>query len=291
MNSKRDPDEAIAEQYIQQQEEEMWQRYIESREDMAVSFIKKARENSSKALDKTLEKHSLEISKLIDKIGDLNTREEKAIYIPGDFDTIFEIHFTIWESGYYSIYFAATGHYLTANFLLRQYLEIYLTAMYFDVMIPTLTGKDKTELELQRKDWLEGKEVKKLRFRGKKGVLDGLIDQDTNQKIIDYAKSQKLPWYRSGFALRNHIEDIFSILSRTVHTGILEDHKTIGDVPITPFTYDDNILKEYFISHNTIYELTSLILIAKNPALLSLDNEKWRVLFDFDQIPVVKAFT
>lgn len=251
--------------------------YEEHLTDMARCYQEKAAEISEKTKNTTDENHNSQIIKMMECWEKLNHQLEGLMNYTMSYDkysTLFDVHFSLTNSIYSSIYLVRSGHYKSANILLRQYLETYLIALYYDY---------NKKLHDSRSKWLLG-DKGPLPFSWKqKSIITELCNTDVKINASIMIKGIKLSHDFNDKSIVSDIRKIYQDLSKVVHTGMLPSDEKRGDGPILPLSYSEKHFEAFYFNFLSVIEITSLLLILKDPNLLEMDKTEWTNIFQFNQ--------
>ena len=182
--------------------------------------------------------------------------------------TILLVMLDFWRDIDASIFLSVHGKYGPANALLRRWLEIFITALYFDAELKKYDKDPERYKDITKKcdEWLE--EAPHRRFTGKDSVLSTLIDQDTDYKATQLMK--KTTSFRPS-SFREYVKSLYSDLSKQVHfSGLLslEDELTrdFGE-------YDEKLFEEWYDRLNQINKICNILTLLKFPEITGSDSE------------------
>jgi hypothetical protein len=162
------------------------------------------------------------------------------------------------------------GKYGPANALLRRWLEIFITALYFDAELKKCDKDTKLYKNIieKRDKWL--KKAPHRRFTGEEcSVLSTLIDPDTDDRAARLMKEETTSFSNSSF--RGYVESLYRDLSKHVHFGgllSLEDELKRGFAE-----YDEKLFKEWYDRLNQINGICNILTLLKFPEITGSDSE------------------
>ena len=269
--ARREINDWISYEHWQEEEEEYWQRWEERyfQEEVEwtvksyISYIKKAyavQEKSSLKMKTT-------IYALVKNIHNLESVMES--YIRSGCITLFDVLDETMDDLESSMFLTIHGRYEPAMALLRRYLETRLCALYFDAEIKKYPKNSKTygSLKDKRDKWIEKPHY--LKFTGDYGILDRLIDPDTD--YIAYETLKKTTKYFQHASFRKYVESIYRKLSKFVHYG---GTKKLDDLRLEFSEFKEDKFKEWSARVNQILEICNLLTVIKFPEIVSFYEEK-----------------
>jgi hypothetical protein len=106
--------------------------------------------------------------------------------------TILCVMLDFWRDLDASIFLSVHGKYGPANALLRRWLEIFITALYFDAELKRWDeGSKKYKDTIEKRDrWFKGTQHHRLQFTGDGGIVHTLIDQHTENIATQLLKEK-----------------------------------------------------------------------------------------------------
>jgi hypothetical protein len=166
--------------------------------------------------------------------------------------------------------------------LLRRYLET-LFALYFDAEITKHNKNSKMYGSVieKRDKWVEKSSY--MRFTGEYGILERLIDSDTDFVASETLKRTTIYFRDSSF--RSCVEGIYRKLSKFVHYGGTKPLDEILQLEFAEFNEDR--FKEWSSRFSQIFEICNLVTIIKFPELVSVYEEIQQKLNPEEQVSLL----
>jgi len=284
--ARRDITDQFAYEEFQNEEEEYWEKWyakyiqedIETTVKGYVSYIKTAYDVQEKTCS-TMKNEICIIVKIVH-----NQSEIMDVYLTTGCLTVTDILNEVIEDIESSLFLAIHGKYGPAMALLRRWLESMLVALYFDVEIKKYDKSSKTyDYVISRRDkWVE-KARGRVKFTGEYGILERLIDPDTDYVAGETLRRTATYFKKSSF--RSYVAELYQKLSKFVHYG---GAKPIGESLSLEFAeYNEDRFKEWYTRFNQIYEICNLITIIKFPQILPLYNATQEKLNPEDQVTLL----
>ncbi|RJS87709.1 hypothetical protein CW704_02115 [Candidatus Bathyarchaeota archaeon] len=155
------------------------------------------------------------------------------------------------------------GKYKPAMALLRRYMETFLVALYFDLELKKYKKNSKTfeHFEKEKERWI--RKGRRFRFRGEYGLVERLVNPDTDYVALEVMKNTSTSFSKSSF--RKYIEEIYSNLSKSVHFGGIN---LPDDMLITFSEYNDELFKEWYSRLLQVHEICNLLLVINFPSIV-----------------------
>ncbi|MFP4051483.1 MAG: hypothetical protein ACLFVB_07070 [Thermoplasmata archaeon] len=286
------------EAYIKELEENLGEDYREKLDELFKQRLNNylgSKENQMENVkEETLDNYKNEIDKLIQIINKLNNRIQ---HIPLDeahfLENIFYLTSYITNILTSSVVLAVSGQYVAANFILRQYFEIYLRSLYFDEKSKIGYSRD---LEKEMKNWKNGELRESV--TGNYGLTENIVDlikPKYEENILKFISDDETNTYSEAYdydCLKDLLDEIYHDLSKTVHTGIIETENSEDQLgendPLKIFEYDEEYFNKFYENFLAIWQISSLLIIFRNQYFLEFKNSKWSKIFDFDQEEIKK---
>ncbi len=287
MSDYDEPTDEELEEWDKQYQEHMEMEYERMIRDIATMYSNKAKEFTNECIEKTNEEKFYEIEYGF-KCWEYTLNRLEGLFISSytDFNTLIDVNSEIYDIIYSSISLALSGHYKSALTLIRQWLELHITALFYDKLINSRDKDSPSYKKLlnQKRSWLIGK-GKKITFSGNNGMIDQFFDFDLEDKATIISKKLRLDWYNKNKTIKDLIKEIWRKLSTTTHFGIIKSKEKIGDLKgIIPFDYNEEYFQIWYKYFKQVYEITNVILFAYYPKILNLDDKTWdKCFFHFDK--------
>lgn len=277
-------DEIAYEEY-QKEEAEYWEKWWEKYilEDISitvkgyVSYIKTA----YSVQEKTCSAMKNEICTVVKIVQ--NQSKIMDAYLKSGCITLLEVVDEVIRDVESSLFLAIHGKYRPAMALLRRCLETVLVALYFDAELKKYDKSSRTynNLTQKRDKWVE--KSYHIKFTGEYGVLDKLIDPDTDYLAGETLRRTTAHYKKSSF--REYIRELYRKLSKFVHYG---GAVTTDEMLVLEFAeYSEDRFKEWYTRFNQIYEICNLLTIIKFPEVLHLYDAIQEKLPPEDQVPLL----
>lgn len=282
--ARRNITDVFAYEELQKEEEEDWeklyeqyvQEYIDSAVEGYVSYLKTAY--------KSQEKTSLNMKNEIYTILKIvqNQSEIMDAYQKSNCFTLLDVIDEVIQDIESSLFLAMHGRYRPAMALLRRWLETMLVALYFDAELRKYYKSSRTyEAVRQKRDkWIN--KPRRIRFTGESGIVEKLIDPDTDYVAGETLRRTTAHFKKSLF--RKYVEELYQKLSKFVHYGGMRPMDEILTLEFAE--YNENRFKEWYTRFNQVYEICNLLTIIKFPEILSLYDERQKKLPPEDQVPL-----
>jgi hypothetical protein len=251
-----------------QQEEEFWEQELQRQEEEKIDFTVDGYLNYIKksyvVQEKTFKEMKIPIFGIVQVIQNqfIMFESYNKLGCLTLFDTLEDTMHDL-ES---SIFLVIHSKYENAMGLLRRYLETTLFSLYYDAEIAKYKTTSKTyeALNKDKEKWLE--KSKYLRFTGKDGILDKLLDPDTDFVATETLKERQTTLIHTSF--QNYVEDIYRHLSKFVHYGGKTDWKVKLNWDFPEFNEDQ--FKHWTVMFNQILEICNLLTMIKFPKLAEI---------------------
>lgn len=285
MLARRDIEEWISHEEFEKQEAEHWQRLMEQYFQQNVewtvknyiSYIKTSYDVS----EKTSSIMKAAIYDIVKKIHNQGIMLES--YLMCGCLTLIDISIQVTEDIESSLFLALHGKYGPAMALLRRYLETMVIALHFDADIARYDRNSRTfdSVKKKRDKWVE--KSFHMRFTGDFGVLERLIDPDTDYIALETLR--RTDTHFNGSSFRAYLKKLYGRLSKFVHYG---GTRPIGEISSLEFAeFNEDRFKEWYTRFSQIFEICNLLTVTKFPSLLSIYDEKQQDLNPEDQVPLL----
>ncbi|MCX9027883.1 MAG: hypothetical protein OIN86_06845 [Candidatus Methanoperedens sp.] len=219
--------------------------------------------------------------------------EKRSYYV---FQTVLNVQVELMEIINSSIFLAFIGKYKPALILLRQWLEQYIIAIRYDLLMydhlkkspEGIGSKDKGTKTCDqingtlenREKWLSGVVDKKRSF---KDYLKTFEDKGINDKIKCINKNYFL-WFKGETDFLDVVTNLYSDLSKVVHIGNIKPSYTIEKNYSFEIFYSKDYFEDWYYKFVKVNDITSLLLVFSFPMLKENFDEKiWRNCFPFNK--------
>jgi len=162
-----------------------------------------------------------------------------------------------------SMFLAVHGKYEPAMGLLRRYFETTLCSLYYDAELSSLksTSKSYIALNSKKEKWLE--KSFHMKFTGPDGVLDKLLDPDTDYIAKEVVKRTTLPARALNSSFQTYVESKYQYLSKFIHYGGKRETADILRIDFAEFS--EERFKEWDSSFHQLIEICNLLILLKFP--------------------------
>lgn len=269
---------------LRREEAEYFEReYIEYVEEVVDSTVKNYIsyiETAYNVRKETVSKERNEIYNIVTMIR--NESNLMEVFLKARCSTLLDIINEIIQDVESSLFLATHGRYKPANALLRRLLETMIIALYFDSELRKYDRNSKTyeDVSSKRERWVE--RSRSLRFTGEYGILERLIDPDTDYIATEILRSTTKHFSKSSFI--EYVEQLYGKLSKFVHYGGM---RSLDEVSLEFAEFDEKRFREWYTRLNQIYEICNLLMAIKFPEILEIYEEIERKLDPVDQAPLL----
>lgn len=184
------------------------------------------------------------------------------------FDTLATVLLEINEDIEISIFLSIHGKYRPAKALLRRWLETTIRAIYHDCQIKKNSKNPNQYKKSIHDGWKYLTKSPYKRFSGEDGILDILIDSDTDYIAQQLLKEKS---YFGDISFRKYIENLYGNLSKSVHFGGI-DFESL-ELNLEFAKYDKELFEEWYTYLNKINEICNILMFLKYPKMLTLYKE------------------
>lgn len=259
------------ERYEEQQAELYEQAYHESVEseieDTVGGYINYL-DNAYKVKKETVVGHRNDIYSAV-KLVDILEQYRSGFLIAG-FETLADVFTELNKDIESSVFLSIHANYRPANTLLRRWLEGTFTALYFDFKLKKYnqTSKKYNKALETRQKWLT--QNMHIGFNGNGGVLETLIDTDTDDKAT---KLLNITHTNNKTAFKSYIQNIYTELNKHVHYSGRISKDPLDDLTFNFVEYNENHFKNWYNKLNQIYEVFNIVILLKFPELIALSKQ------------------
>lgn len=225
-----------------------------------------------------------------------NYNNEKISYYP--FQTVLKVQIELMEIINSSIFLASIGKYKPALILLRQWLEQYIIAIRYDLLMYDYLKNSPEGIRSQdkgtktcdklingtlkdREKWLSGVVHKKRSFNY---YLRTIKDHDINDKTKKFINKNYFLWFKGETDFLDIVTRLYSDLSKVVHTGTIKHSDTIGKNYYLERVYNKDYFEDWYCKFVLVNDITSLLLVFSFPMLkTNLEEKIWKNCFPFNK--------
>lgn len=260
------------EKYEEQQAELYEQAYHESVEseieDTVDGYINYL-DNAYTVKKETLVGHRNDIYSAV-KLVNILEQYHSGFLIAG-FETLADVVTELNKDIESSVFLSIHANYRPANTLLRRWLEGTFTALYFDFKLKNYkpTSKKYNKALKTSKKWLKAEPLH-IGFNGNGGVLETLIDTDTDDKAT---KLLNITHPDNKTAFKSYVKNIYTELNKHVHYSGRISGSPLDDLTFNFVEYDEKRFKNWYNKLNQIYEVFNIIILLKFPELIGLSKQ------------------
>lgn len=255
------------EEDIEDQIDAYFQKIDEEEIDKTLKKFFNYMESSYEIKNRTLDEKSIDIYNTILLID--NHLSSTSSFFDTGFYNLATVLLEVNEDIEISTFLSVHGKYRPAKALLRRWLETTIHAIYHDWQIEK-NSKNFSEYDTSIDygwEWLTESPYSK--FKGKKGILDKLIDSNTDS-IAQQLLNEKSYFKYASF--REYIETLYSNLSKCVHFGGI-DFESSDELNLEFAKYDKELFEEWYTYLNQINEICNILIFLKFPEILTLHKE------------------
>lgn len=216
----------------------------------------------------TSEKHRNDIYSAIQLF---NKHEQYySAYLMAECETLADIVIELNKDIESSIFLSVHANYRAANTLLRRWLEVTFNALYFDFKLKKYKNKPtQYNKHLKKRDQWLSKPVH-LAFTGNGGILDTLIDADTDSKATQLLNLTN-PDNKQSF--KKYVENVYKELNQHVHYGGRISDSPLDELTLNFVEYSEKRFKEWYNKLNQINEICNIIILLKFPEIIALSEK------------------